>query len=235
MVKRLIENWFLKLLSLIFALILWFFVMGEQKQEVSYAVPLVLKNIPTGLMVANQVPSQVDVRINGPRTLLMNIRSTDISIGVDLKDLQPGLTSFKRLEERFNLPSALKVTRLSPSYVDVKLERIKAKPVPVKVVLAGLPAAGYELGPVVAVPGKVVVEGAEGELKNINEVKTEAVEIDGVKDSFAIIVPVNYVGTYTVLKEDKTVEVQVTIIPPPSPRPSDSAPTEHIDTGDVIQ
>ncbi len=102
-------------------------------------------------------------------------------------------------------------------------------------VLAGQPAAGYQLGPVVAVPGRVVVEGAEGELKNINEVKTEPVEIEGVKDSFALIVPVNYVGTYTALKDHKTVEVQVTIIAPPAPLLNDSAPTEHIDPGDVSQ
>ena len=64
MLQGLTKNLFLKLLSLAFALILWFFVMGEQKQEVAFNVPLILKNIPDGLMVANEVPSQVDVRNN---------------------------------------------------------------------------------------------------------------------------------------------------------------------------
>jgi hypothetical protein len=51
MLSVLSENWVLKLLSLAFALILWFFVMGERKLEVGYAVPLELKNVPAGMMV----------------------------------------------------------------------------------------------------------------------------------------------------------------------------------------
>src|SRR6056297_3514930 len=146
MFKALTENWILKILSLVFALILWFFVIGERSVEVGYRVPLELTNEPPGMMVANEVPNLVDIRLSGPRTLLMNLSPADISISVDLSDLKPGLTSFKRLEERLNIPSGLKVTRLSPSFVDVKLERVTDKPVPVEVVLHGEPEEGYTLG-----------------------------------------------------------------------------------------
>jgi len=217
MFRRLTENIFLKLLSLAFALILWFFVMGEQKQELSYAVPLAIKNLPANLMVANEIPSQVDVRISGPRTLLMNLDPKDMGIAVDLKGLQPGITSFKRLEELFNLPGALKITRLSPSFVDVRLERIKDKKVPVKLVVSGAPAPGFELRQIQLTPAEVLVEGAEGELKNIAQVETDPVEIEGVRDSFSLIVPIDYRGRYTYLKEDRTVEVHVTIVKLPEP------------------
>ncbi len=226
MFKRLTENLFLKLLSLAFALILWFFVMGEQQQEVSYAVPLVLKNVPAGMMVANEVPSQVDVRISGPRTLLMNLHPKDISIAVDLKGLEPGLSSFKRLEERFNLPSALKVTRLSPSFVDVKLDRIKTKKVPVKAIVVGTPAEGFKYESIRFKPTEVPVEGAEGELKDVSQVETDPIDIEGVQDRFTLIVPINYRGKFTTLKENKTVEVQVNILKLPEPE----VPTEEIKT-----
>ncbi len=211
------ENWLLKLLSLTFALVLWFFVMGEQKLELGYAVPLELKNTPPGLMVANDVPSLVDVRISGPRTLLMNLRPSDISISVDLKDLQPGLTSFKRLDERLNIPSALKVTRLSPSFVDVKLERIKDKEIPVQPIVTGTPAEGFRLQDIKTTPDKVEVEGAESELKDVVDVPTEPIDLDGVKESFTLMVPINYRGKYTSLKEQKAVEVLVTVVPEPVP------------------
>ncbi len=215
MFGSLTQNWVAKLLSIIFALILWFFVMGEQRLEVGYAVPLELKNIPQGMMVANEVPSLIDVRISGPRTLLVNLSPADISLSVDLKDLQPGLTSFKRLEERLNIPSALKVTRLSPSFVDVKLERILEKKVPVEVALAGSPAPGFKVATVKALPEEVPVQGAESELKNVNEVMTEPVDLEGVKQSFTLIVPINYRGKYTSLKDQKTVEVGVAVGPDP--------------------
>ncbi len=217
MFRRLTENLFLKLLSLAFALILWFFVMGEQKQELSYAVPLAIKNLPANLMVANEIPSQVDVRISGPRTLLMNLDPKDMGIAVDLRGLQPGVTSFRRLEELFNLPGALKITRLSPSFVDVRLERIKDKKVPVKLVISGAPAPGFELREIQLAPAEVLVEGAEGELKNVAQAETDPVEIEGVRDSFSLIVPIDYRGRYTYLKEDRTVEVHVTIVKLPEP------------------
>jgi YbbR domain-containing protein len=180
-------------------------------------VPLELQNIPADLMVANEVPSLVDVRIIGPRTLLMKVSPNDISIAVDLTDLQPGLTTFKRLEERLNLPSGLRVTRLSPSFIDLKLERIKSKQVPVKIALVGEPLEGYQVGSVNAVPARIVIEGAESELKSVREVTTEPVDLNGVNEGFSLIVPLEHQGTYTYFKDEKTTEVQVeiqTVIPP---------------------
>lgn len=211
MFKLLAENWTLKLISLVFALVLWMFIMGERRLEVGYRVPLELQNIPAELMIANEVPSLVDVRVSGPRTLLMNVSPNDISIAVDLTDLQPGLTTFKRLEERLNLPSGLRVTRLSPSFIDLKLERIKQKQVPVKITLSGEPLQGYQVGRVSAMPARIAIAGAESELKNVTEVTTDAVDLTGVNEGFSLIVPLVHSGTYTYFKDDKTTEIQVEI------------------------
>jgi YbbR domain-containing protein len=214
MLTRLLENWALKLLSLVFALILWFFVMGEQKLERSYAVPLELKNIPSGMMVANEVPSQVEVRIAGPRTLLMNLRIEDIRISVDLKDLQPGLTSFKRLEERLDIPGPLKVTRLSPSYVDVRLDHIDVRTVPVRPLVQGRPAEGFTVEKVLVRPDKVTLEGAGSELAHIQFVETVVVDISDAREGVTVMRSIDHRGRYTRVKEPLVVEVQVSIAGP---------------------
>ncbi len=211
MFKLLTENWTLKLLSLIFALLLWMFIMGERRFEVGFLVPLEMQNIPEGLMIANEVPSQVDVRVSGPRTLLMKVTPNDISIVVDLVDLKPGLTTFKRLEERLNLPNGLRVTRLSPSFIDLRLARIQEKEVPIKPVLIGTPEPGYLLGKVSLVPDHVTLAGAETELKNVTSVTTDVIDLEGVNAGFSLIVPLVHRGTYTYLKDEKTTEVQVEI------------------------
>ncbi len=213
MFKLLTENWTLKIISLIFALLLWMFIMGERRLEVGYRVPLELQNIPRELMVANEVPSLVDVRVSGPSTLQMKVSPNDISIIVDLTDLKPGLTTFKRLEEKLNLPSGLRVTRLSPSFIDLKLERIKQKLVPIKIALAGEPLSGFKVGSIRVVPNEVLVEGAETELKSVSEVITDEVDLHGVNEGFSLIVPLVFRGTYTHLKDEKTTEVQVEIQP----------------------
>jgi YbbR domain-containing protein len=210
MMRRLTDNWILKLISLTFALILWFFVMGERRLEIGYAVPLETENVPAGLMIANDLPTTIDVRISGPRTLLMNLQPQDIRIAVDLGDVQPGVTSFKRLEERINLPWALRVTRMSPAFVDVRLERIAEKVVPVRPILVGTPAPGFRVTTVQSSPQQVVVEGAETELTQVNEVTTEAVNIEGAKGVFRTAVPLIHRGRYTMVHE-KSAEVLVMI------------------------
>lgn len=212
MFKLITQNWTLKLMSLVFALMLWFFIMGERRLEVNYRVPLELQNLPKELMVANEIPSMVDVRISGPRTLLLKVSPNDISITVDLTGLNPGLSSFRRLEERLNLPSGLRVTRLSPSFVDVRLERIQQKTVPITVLLTGEPLKGFMVGTVRALPDQVAIEGAESELKNVTDVTTDGIDLNGVNSSFSLIVPLQHQGRFSWFKDERTTEIQVEVI-----------------------
>jgi YbbR domain-containing protein len=213
MLELVTKNWTLKLLSLVVALILWMFIMGERHLEVGYTVPLELQKIPPELVIANQVPSLIDVRISGPRTLLMKVSPNDISITVDLSGLKPGLTTFKRLEERLNLPSGMRVTRVSPSFVDIRLDRRKEKKVPIKVVLAEDPEPGYRVAGLKSVPDKIAISGAESEVKAISEVMTEPIDLKGVKESFSQIVPLVYERTYSNFVNEKTAEIHVAIEP----------------------
>lgn len=224
MVERILTNWPIKLLSLAFALVLWMFVMGEQDTEVGHTVPLEVKNVPKGLIIANQIPGNVDVRLTGSRTLLANIQGSDLEVSVDLHDAKPGITTFRSLDERLNLPRSIVVSRMSPSYVDIKLERLVQKEVPLQVVFDGTPAPGFSIVEVMAAPDVVAVEGAESEVKGVTEVETEAVDVNGLKTSFSLTVPLNYEGNYSRLIKVKTAEVQVIIRKDPeSELPQDSS------------
>lgn len=214
------ENWMMKLLSLVFALVLWFFVMGEQDLEKGFSVPVELSNLPEGLIVSNDVPSQLDVRISGPRSVLMNLEQSDLAIDIDLDGLNSGVTSYKRLEERFNLSRNLKITRTSPSIIEVRLERVRAKRVPVKIVMDDDPPSGFEIVAISVKPTHVTVSGAGSELKLVNEVPTDPVQIPEVSEdipevseNFVQTVPLDYAGKFTALKDDKTVDVTVSLKP----------------------
>lgn len=213
MVKKLLENWTLKVLALIFAAILWFFVTGEQRLERSYAVPLDLKNLPNGMMVASELPETIDVRISGPRTLLMNLHLQQIRIAIDLQGLEPGLTTLKRLEERLDLPGPLKITRLSPSYVDVKLERIASKQVEVAPRISGEPAAGYRLAEVRSEPRRVMVEGAESEVAKLERIATATLDVTGLRENLRRDVQLLPAGAFTSIKNLETVTLEVVIVP----------------------
>jgi YbbR domain-containing protein len=117
------ENLPYKLIALAFALVLWFFVMGEQRHEVSHAVPVDYRNLPKGMVIANEVPATVSVTLSGPRALLLRVSTENLSLSLDLAELPPGVTSFRRLDEKLKAPSGLVVTRISPAGIDIRLER----------------------------------------------------------------------------------------------------------------
>jgi len=211
MFRLLSENLALKLISLAFAIVLWFFVMGERRHEVSHIVPITYKGVPEGLIISNQVPGSVDVAISGPRALLSHLTAGDMAIVVDLAGAEAGVTSFKRLEETLRIPAGLTVTRISPAYVDIKLESVRDKQVPVRVVLSGEPAAGFRVRRIRVVPARVTVSGAESELRAVSEVVTEGIDLAGVRESFTQTVPLSHSRPFTSLKTQRSVEVQVQI------------------------
>jgi len=227
--SKLLENWMLKFISLAFAVVLWFFVMGESRMEVTHVAPLEYENLAEELMIASEVPTSASIRISGPRALQVNLSPSDISLSIDLQGLSAGVTSFKRLEESLNIPTGLKITRISPSYVDVKLERVRDRDVPVRVVLVGDPALGFLVKSFKSVPEKITVSGAESELKGVSEVVTEGIDLSHVQESFSQVVAISYIGNYTDLKETKTVEIQVVLQADPDyfpPQPVEE-PTEE--------
>jgi YbbR domain-containing protein len=83
------------------------------------------RNLPKGLIIANEVPDAVAVTLSGPRALLVHLSPADLSLPLDLSGLKPGLTSFKRLEENLKAPGGLVVTRISPASIDIRLERMR--------------------------------------------------------------------------------------------------------------
>lgn len=211
MLKLIGENWLFKALALGCALVLWFYVMGERRLEVAYAVPVELKNVPQGLVVTNDLPKSIDIRLSGPRALLSDLNQKDIRISIDLLGLKPGVTSFSRLDDHLRLPGGIQATRISPSFVDVKLERISDKMVPLRARLSGQLPGGYQLVSLDVLPERVLVQGAEGEIAAVSEVLTDRIDLGEIKENTELSVPLDYRGKYSQVKDIKNASVRLQI------------------------
>jgi YbbR domain-containing protein len=110
-----------------------------------------------------------------------------------------------------HLPGGIQATRISPSFVDVKLERIIDKTVPLRAHLTGDLPAGFSLVAINVVPSQVVVQGAEGEIAAVSEVMTERIDLGEIKGSTELTVPLDYRGKYSQVKETKSAQVRLQI------------------------
>lgn len=205
------ENWKMKALALGSAMLLWFYVMGERRLELAYAVPIELKNVPQGMVVTNDLPKNIDIRLSGPRALLADLPEKDVRISIDLLGLKPGVTTFSRLDDHLRLPGGIQATRISPAFVDVKLEQIIDKTVPLRPRLVGQLPVGFRLVAIKIEPERVVIQGAEGEVAAVSEVLTERIELETIKGNSELTVPLDYRGKYSQIKDTKEVKVRLQI------------------------
>jgi len=205
------ENWKMKALALGCALLLWFYVMGERRLELAYSVPIELKNVPQGMVVTNDLPKNIDIRLSGPRALLSDLTQKDVRISIDLVGLKPGVTTFSRLDDHLRLPGGIQVTRISPAFVDVKLEQIIDKVVPLRPRLVGQLPVGFRLVALEIEPERVVVQGAAGEIAGVNEVITERIDLETIKGSSELIVLFDYRGKYSQIKDVKNAKIRLQI------------------------
>lgn len=118
-----VENWDIKLLSLLLAMIVWAGVTGKRTAEMELAVPLEVINLAPGFAVAGPVPREVLVTVAGPRILLLKLRSEKIIIPLDARGIEEGTTLFTGFERKLRLPSEVEIVRLFPSSVELRLIR----------------------------------------------------------------------------------------------------------------
>jgi len=115
-------HWPLKLLSVVFALALWVFVVSGDLSEAVYTVPLDLTAVPPGLEITSVGVDVVVVRVRGRRSILSGLREEDFRAEVSLKSAQGGRVVSRLGPENISAPVGVRVLRVTPSQVRATLE-----------------------------------------------------------------------------------------------------------------
>jgi YbbR domain-containing protein len=68
------ENIGIKIVSVLFAIVLWLYVTAQIGEKQTFRVPLDLVNIPESLTVVSEVPREAAVTMRGARSELMKLR-----------------------------------------------------------------------------------------------------------------------------------------------------------------
>jgi len=171
------RNLLAKIFSLFFAVLLWGVVIGEKHAQVQLTVPLDLVNIPDKAVVISDVPPNVAVQVQGPRTLLRTIQGRDIRRNVDLKGIGVGWTTIRILPDSIPVPRGIEVLRVTPATLDLKLEPVREVRIPVAPQVTGEPAKGYRVEGVSVEPLKVLLKGGDSELSGLAGVRTRPVSV----------------------------------------------------------
>jgi hypothetical protein len=182
--KFFLDNLGLKIAAVLLSVALWFFATSRGQSEISIDVPLVFRNIPSGLEMVNNNIKTISLNIEGQERLIKNIKLSDIGIYIDLSKAKKGKSIYYVTRDNIKLPHSLTVLNINPSSVKVIIEDTITKTVKVKPVIIGEPEKGYYVKSVEVAPQIVVIEGVSSEVRRFNTIKTESLDITGSNETF---------------------------------------------------
>jgi YbbR domain-containing protein len=172
------NNWHLKIVALVLAVMLWMAVANQASSEIGLEVPLEYRNIPRQLEITGDMTNTVEVRLRGSSSLIKDITAKDVSTTIDLGKMTRGEKIVPLSPQNVQAPFGAEVIRVNPSSVRFSLERTITKTIPVMPTITGQLPDGYEIGKVEVRPPEVEIEGPESRVNTLSSIATVAIRLD---------------------------------------------------------
>src|SRR3989338_9799758 len=184
----LLNNLFLKLISLFFAIILWFYitpVVSRDTLEMNYALPLQLKNIPDDMIVTGKVEDHINVRLKGRQSIIRDLDPDELNVSLNLSGAREGARYYTLDHDNLNVPGKVDVVSMNPQKIKIEIVRLMRKEVDVKANIPGKPASGYRIKSVSVSPAKIILEGPESEIIKAPLMEDININVSGRRSSFS--------------------------------------------------
>jgi YbbR domain-containing protein len=224
-----LSSFSLKLLALLLAFAVWFFVSAPRRERVAeraFAAPLSLVNMPRSLAITTPVPDSVSVRLRGRASDVRSISSQNLEVTLDLSWAQPGEATITLGPQAINVPPDVEVVSIDPTKLRFRVEALRQKVVPVRPFLVGQPRAGYVIGDPTVEPDHALISGPASQIRNLSEVATERIIMTGRTEPFVQSAAVLSDLSLVRVIEPLTVQVTVPVNPEIGPMPPATETTD---------
>lgn len=179
------ENLNLKLLSFVFALVLYSLVHGGQDARRSVVVDLEVGLPPesSDRVLIGSLPQSIRIFVRGSNQTIDNLRASSVSVQIDLTRKQPEQVVFEpkmvRLPEGVNV----ELEQFDPPSIDLRWEQRIVRDVPIQVSVVGTPADGFVVkGPLVPEPKAAKVRGPQSDVMTLQFVRADAFDVRGLSE-----------------------------------------------------
>lgn len=184
MMIHLKRNWPAKILSLLAAIVMWFFIMRDQNpvMEVSYTVPVQVQNLASNYIIED-TPQFVRVTLSGPRDTIINLKSENLKAYIDASGVTTGQNN---VTIRFNPPSGMTLVEVKPDTVTINVDEYASKKLPVEIVPIGQIPDNVALKSVTVIPKEVTVSGRKQQVMAATRVVMK-VNVAGQTKNFSAV------------------------------------------------
>jgi len=209
------------LVAFIAACLSWYAATGKRRATISVRsvrTSLTLVNLPSDLILTSGVPDTVTLQLRGPLPLLSQ-ESGNLEVYLDLSEARPGKNAYQIDPSDLDVPPEIEVLSVEPAEIELELERLIIRSIPVRPRLVGQPAPGFEIGAVRAQPEKIRIQGPELHLKDLKELSTEALSVEGATETLETEVGLQLDDPFLRTVGSAPLKLRVEILPVTTPTP----------------
>lgn len=202
MKKLFTENLSLKLTALFIAgLLEFYFYSPDNSLRTTVEAAISFENLPNRTMIVE--PSGrlgVQLSLEGPEPLIEKVKANPPVVNLSLPPEIGSSWTFRFKEDLLNLPIGVKLTDWKPQKIDFTFDKKIKRSVPVRLKGSeGGVLSQKQLEGVLIKPERILVSGPEGEVSEIEEVFTEAFDIESSGPVFARDISIEDVGKLSTL------------------------------------
>lgn len=186
------ENWALKLIALVLAVLLWLAVQSNRQQRATFGdIPVhVDLRDPDWRMAGPPSPRAISVTVSGPRSELISLANSPPTIVLPIERVNDTVETQVIPAQWVRIPERLRDVRilgLRPDTVRLHYQRLASRTLPVQVKLKGRLPAGLRLvQPVHTNPAVVRVLGVRSQVMALDSVPLFPVDVSKLRSNINV-------------------------------------------------
>lgn len=174
---------FFKFFALFSAISLWFYVLNSEPMTMTKEIPLEFVT-PAGQAIGNLYERTLTVEFKGARAFMQNLYRGDERVFIDLREAQyqgSDNIEVQILPSSIPVPFGVEILSLSPTTVNVQLEREISKEVPVRLQLQGEIGNDLRMIQQDIEPNKVMISGPIEVMRRTTILRTTPVNVSSLE------------------------------------------------------
>lgn len=176
----------MRLFAILLGLLVFFCLPAQsaKEHEADILIPIIADKLPQGLTLVGPPLKEIEVRVQGAPSVLEHLYLHTPNYRLDLSSVTIGVESIPINPDIISMPEGVKITRVNPAYVTVRVDRRLKRQLPVKIRVTGKIAAGFFVDDMLAKPSTVNLCGPESKLGSVDAILTKPIDIRGRSQSF---------------------------------------------------
>jgi len=167
--------------SVIFITGVWFSVSRGGDTLLTFESPVVYLNRDPAMEIVKTSVNTVSLELEGSGALIKSIKPDQVQVRLDLTNSKVGPNTFAITRESIFLPPGIVLKDVTPSVVQVDLDVIIKKELPVQIDWVGRLPDHFILTEAIVEPQKVEIIGGKRRLESISTIYTEKVPLNNLE------------------------------------------------------